>query len=257
MWLNLWREASAIVCATLLMSWASRGAIAAAGPLRVHPTNPRYFTDGTKNADGSLKAVYLTGSHTWNNFQHNGVYPPVDYDEYLDFLTKHNHNFIRLWVWEQGGWDPWAAGHVVVEPVAYARTGPGDALDGKPKYDLAKFNDAYFDRLRLAPGRGSKTRHLYFDHALRGLERREERPGGQSLAGTPVQQGQQRQRHRRRSERRRSRTGDPHPRRSRRRSCGCSKPTCAGSSTRSTTWTTCCTRSATRCTSARRRGSTA
>lgn len=31
----------------------------AAGPLRVHPTNPRYFTDGTQNAGGTLRAVYL------------------------------------------------------------------------------------------------------------------------------------------------------------------------------------------------------
>ena len=31
------------------------------GPLRVHPTNPRYFSDG------SGKAVYLTRSHTWTN----------------------------------------------------------------------------------------------------------------------------------------------------------------------------------------------
>jgi hypothetical protein len=40
-----------------------------AGPLRVHPTNPRYFTDGTTNAAGSLNAVYLTGSHTWQSLQ--------------------------------------------------------------------------------------------------------------------------------------------------------------------------------------------
>jgi len=33
------------------------------GPLRVHPTNPRYFTDG------SGKAIYFTGSHHWDNFQ--------------------------------------------------------------------------------------------------------------------------------------------------------------------------------------------
>jgi hypothetical protein len=29
----------------------------ALGPLRVHPTNKRYFTDGTKLPDGSFKAV--------------------------------------------------------------------------------------------------------------------------------------------------------------------------------------------------------
>jgi len=105
----------------------------AVGPLRVHPDNPRYFTDGTRHRDGSLKAVYLTGSHTWNNFQHNGVYPAVNYDEYLDFLQRYNHNFIRLWVWEQGGWDPWAKDHVPVGPLAYMRSGPGQALDGQPK----------------------------------------------------------------------------------------------------------------------------
>jgi len=31
------------------------------GPLRVHPDNPRYFTDG------SDRVIYLTGSHTWAN----------------------------------------------------------------------------------------------------------------------------------------------------------------------------------------------
>ena len=45
-------------------------------PLTVHPTNSRYFTDG------SGKSIYLTGSHTWNNLQHNEVYPSVDYDKY-------------------------------------------------------------------------------------------------------------------------------------------------------------------------------
>lgn len=114
----------------------------ATGPLRVHPDNPRYFTDGTG------QAIYLTGAHTWNNLQNNAVYPPVDYAEYLDFLEKHNHNFIRMWAWEQGGWDPWAAGHTMVEPVPFARTGPGQALDGRPKYDLTCFNADYFQQLR-------------------------------------------------------------------------------------------------------------
>lgn len=38
-----------------------------AGPLRIHPENPRVVTDGARMPDGSLRAVYLTGSHTWNN----------------------------------------------------------------------------------------------------------------------------------------------------------------------------------------------
>jgi len=32
--------------------------------------------------------------------------------------------------------------------LAYARTGPGEALDGKPRFDLTKFNPGYFDRLQ-------------------------------------------------------------------------------------------------------------
>jgi hypothetical protein len=36
-------------------------------PLRASTNNPNYFTDG------SGKAVYLTGSHTWNDFQDWGT----------------------------------------------------------------------------------------------------------------------------------------------------------------------------------------
>ena len=43
----------------------------ARGPLRVHPQNPRYFTDGTTNADGSLKAVYLGGHEIFVDLQDN------------------------------------------------------------------------------------------------------------------------------------------------------------------------------------------
>lgn len=123
----------------------------APGPLRIHPTNPRYFTDGTKRPDGSWKAVYLTGSHTWANLIDRGTSDPppeFDFDGYLDFLQKHNHNFIRLWgrqlCWYQN------YGEVVLHagPLAWQRTGPGMALDGKPKFDLSKFEPSYFERLR-------------------------------------------------------------------------------------------------------------
>lgn len=79
----------------------------ASGPLRVHPTNPRYFTDGTKMSNGSLRAVYLTGSHHWNNLQDSGklgkpLTKKFDYEGYLRFLEKFNHNFMRMWSWEVG-----------------------------------------------------------------------------------------------------------------------------------------------------------
>lgn len=67
---------------------------ACVGPLRVHPANPRYFSDG------SSKVVYLTGSHTWANLQERGcegITPNFDYLAYLAFLQNFQHNFMRLW----------------------------------------------------------------------------------------------------------------------------------------------------------------
>ncbi|HXG12896.1 MAG TPA: DUF6298 domain-containing protein [Gemmataceae bacterium] len=141
----------------------------AAGPLRVHPTNPRYFTDGTKNPDGSLRAVYLTGSHTWDNLVDMGrddPPAPFDFDAYLDFLERHGHNFIRLWTWDSVTWDTRANGRLgkdfihLVAPLPWARTGPGKALDGKPRFDLTKFDPVYFERLR-ARVRAAGRRGIY------------------------------------------------------------------------------------------------
>src|SRR5262245_14165752 len=55
---------------TLLAASGRSKEPAANGPLRVHPKNPRYF------ADGSGKAVYLTGAHTWANLQDIGFTDP-------------------------------------------------------------------------------------------------------------------------------------------------------------------------------------
>ena len=117
------------------------------GPLRVHPENPRYFTDG------SGKAVFLTGSHTWANFQERGVEgqtPDFDYEQHLDFMQTMGHNFMRMWRWEHAQWMQFVPGETLIryKPMAYIRTGPGKTIDGKPRFDLTRFNQAYFDRLR-------------------------------------------------------------------------------------------------------------
>jgi hypothetical protein len=132
------------------------------GTLRVHPDNPRYFTDGTTMPDGSLKAIYLTGAHTWNSLVDMGRSDPpepFDFGGYLAFLERYNHNFIRLWAWDSFVWDTRANGRLGktefvhhVAPLPWARTGPGVALDGKPKFDLTRFDPAYFDRLRARVG---------------------------------------------------------------------------------------------------------
>ena len=123
-------------------------AAAAGGPLRVLASNPRYFTDG------SGKAIYLTGSHTWTNLveiTRLPAYPNpvVDFAEYLNFLKARHHNCFRLWPWENAAsFD--SNGQITYRhaPLPYLRTGPGQALDGEPKFDLSQFNPAYFDRVR-------------------------------------------------------------------------------------------------------------
>ncbi len=125
------------------------------GPLRVSEINPRYFTD----EEG--KAVYLTGSHTWNNLvdmspadmSFADSLETFDFVQYLQWLKEYNHNFFRLWAWELLNWDTQQLGedevkNYQVAPHPWVRTGPGQALDGKPKFDLHHFNPVYFDRLQ-------------------------------------------------------------------------------------------------------------
>jgi len=139
------------------------------GPLFANPDNPRYFTDGIL-VNGKYKVVYLTGSHTWCNFTDCGNTnpPPVfDYNEFLDFLEAHNHNFFRLWRAEnvrggEDGDDFW------FYPMPYARSNSECcAFDGGNKFDLNQFNQEYFDRLlervKLADERGFYVSVMLFD----------------------------------------------------------------------------------------------
>lgn len=114
--------------------------------LTVSSSNPRYFQDA------SGKIVYLTGSHNWNNFQDGAkVGQPIqafDYNAYLRFMQGHNMNFMRFWVSEGWGYCGPMKTPGYHEPMAYPRTGPGNALDGGLKYNVDQFNPAYFRRLR-------------------------------------------------------------------------------------------------------------
>jgi hypothetical protein len=153
----------------------SSGEVTVNGPLTVSAANPRYFTAAAGDT-ADQKAVYLTGSHIWNNL-HDGMGSGagcaetperMDYDAYLEFLEDHGHNFIRLWRWEQ--FKSQAAGsdfHLCMTPQPWARTGPGAAKDGKPKFDLERFDEAFFERLRdrvVAAGRrGIYVAVMFFD----------------------------------------------------------------------------------------------
>jgi len=152
----------------LLVSFAVSLAAAepARGPLRPHPANPRYFTDGTG------RAVYLTGSHTWTTIADMGPQDPpprFDFDRFLSWLEGYGHNFIRLWTWDLVNWEPRGYREVRhnVRPLPYARSGPGKALDGKPKFDLMRYDKEYFRRLesrvRAAGRRGFYVSVMLFE----------------------------------------------------------------------------------------------
>jgi hypothetical protein len=93
--------------------------------------------------------LLLIGDYTW------GTFSDVDYDyaAMLDSLQAHGLNFARVWLWWGCEEFPGLTDrHAVMMDrrfvVPYQRIGPGAAQDGQPKYDLSRFNPAYFDRLR-------------------------------------------------------------------------------------------------------------
>ncbi len=121
----------------------------ATGPLRANPLNPRYFTDG------SGKAIYLAGSHTWANLMDRGqANPPAvafDYTAYMKWMVDHNFNFMRLWTAELPNAGPgpdYSEGNFVSLPWKWRRTGPGLSADGGLKFDLSELDQTYFDRMR-------------------------------------------------------------------------------------------------------------
>jgi hypothetical protein len=120
----------------------------AAGPLTVLGTNPRYFTDG------SGRAVYLAGSHTWSNgMEDRGtINPPLPFDftGYLAFMVAHDFNWMRLWTTEVAYAAPSDDGYedIIGPPYKWVRAGPSQANDGLAAYDFTQLDPSYFARMR-------------------------------------------------------------------------------------------------------------
>jgi len=97
-------------------------------PVAIH-SNWYYFSDE------SGKPIVFTGSHSWGRRRENKIWVSdgwdlVKFNKYLDFLEHWNHNYIRLWMWEQEGtvniWEK----------------------TNDDRFDLTKLNQAFFDRTR-------------------------------------------------------------------------------------------------------------
>lgn len=117
---------------------ATNDLMASGDVIGIHPENPRYF----KDAGG--KALYLAGSHTWYTIHRapdRGIrHTDADtFSAFLDFLESHGHNYTRLWV---------GYAYLNRPNFMWRRTGPGVARDGKPKFDLSRFDQRYFDTLK-------------------------------------------------------------------------------------------------------------
>jgi len=118
----------------------------APGPLRLDGDNARYFV----TPQG--KAVYLTGAHTWDTLQDMGADnppAPFDFDEYVQSMADHRHNFLRLWRYEVTRFtEPGANRVLFCSPHPWVRQSDRLANDGLPRFDLEQFDEAYFQRLR-------------------------------------------------------------------------------------------------------------
>jgi hypothetical protein len=128
------------------------------GPLRAQAGNPLYFA----NAEG--KAIYLAGhqvfvdvqDYSWAEFNMPDGSPTFDWEWYLDFAREHHFNYLRNWIlwssssrfWKVGNDSSSASAKRRTHPMPYLRTGPGLALDGLSKFDLERWDEEFWNRLR-------------------------------------------------------------------------------------------------------------
>jgi hypothetical protein len=122
----------------------------AMGPLKQSTVNSRYFV----NPAG--QPVYLTGSHTWDDFQDTDTSASpaaFDFNGYVNFLKLHGHSVTILWRKDLPTYCGWGAGGTWhMSPFPWKRTGGSSgtqvASDGLPAFDLTQLDQTYFDRLR-------------------------------------------------------------------------------------------------------------
>jgi hypothetical protein len=121
------------------------GAAGAAEPLRLHPDNPRYFLFRGK------PTVLVTSG------EHYGAVLNLDFDyiAYLDTLADAGLNHTRVWAGtyrEIPGSFNITDNTLAPQPNRYvcpwARSGQPGYFDGGNKFDLTKWDDAYFSRLQ-------------------------------------------------------------------------------------------------------------
>ena len=115
------------------------------GRLEVCPHHPYYFRDG----DCHIVLVGVSDRQLFSIWRNDKGF---SWEKYLDDLAEHRINYVRQDVFDWGKLlAPQGYPGQLSNPAwPFARTGPGKAIDGKPKFDLTKFDQSYFEK-RLKP----------------------------------------------------------------------------------------------------------
>jgi hypothetical protein len=113
------------------------------GVLQRDAANARWFYTG------SAGTLMLAGFHVWPSLSDSWPTLPIqpfDFAAYLADVVGRGCNFVKLWSFETGRY--WGDADQYFGPLPWARTGPGNAADGRAKFDLTQFDAVYFARLR-------------------------------------------------------------------------------------------------------------
>src|SRR5262249_7584361 len=122
-------------------------------PLRLHPDNPHYF-----RWRGKPTVIITSG-------EHYGAVLNLDFDykRYLDTLAKDKLNGTRLWsgAYAETGGDFKIAGNTLSSATGrfiapWARSDQPGYADGGNKFDLMRWDDAFFARLKDFVGYASR-----------------------------------------------------------------------------------------------------
>jgi len=126
---------SAIVPAT-----CGKAQAAITAPLTICSVNPHYLENGGK------PVVLLGAGRVYPGDMEGHLFEeyvsPYRYRDAIDFMAANKVNYGRIWHMQ-----PWYSPNVLWP---WARTGPGTANDGQPKYDLTKWDAAFWAEMRDA-----------------------------------------------------------------------------------------------------------
>lgn len=121
-------------------------AYAADGTLSVLLSNRRYLT-----VDG-VTPFFLVGSDHWQGLVDYSASAapttPTNYTAQFAIEAARGSNWIRMFTWDYSRLNGILNTQDFFAPLAYRRTGPGNAVDGGLKFDLTLYDTDYFARMR-------------------------------------------------------------------------------------------------------------